>query len=353
MEETFLKNFLKLENTLVIGDIHLHDKSSTIRNRQIACIKKIVEDTNPEEILQLGDFFDKRSPSPEAMLDGLILTKFLSKNARNVVILRGNHDSSNKSDDGVTALSLYAAKNVKIVVDTEKTDNAIFIPHFEDEGRIKHNVGLSEGTWVFGHFGYEHSFNSLGDMDFSIPFDTFIGPTILGHIHKFNQMEVVRGEDNVTLLGTPYTTNYTEWGKQNYVGIIKNGVLTPIEVNHGLRYCVFDYADLEDNKYVLSDNRYGTRLRVYIDKISEINPDDLIKAIINEYGVDYVDIKYKPSFNEEEMVDNSFVPDKSLVKITDRLLDDYINSANTLLPKEDIMEGFRLLKNEYQKDNNS
>lgn len=348
-----MKKFLKLDNTLVLGDIHLHDKSTTIRSRQIACIKKIVEELKPNEILQLGDFFDKRSPSPEALLDGMALTKFLSKNSETVVILRGNHDSSNKSDDGITALSVYASKNVKIIVDAEKTDNAIFIPHFEDEGRIKHNVGLSEGVWLFGHFGYEHSFNSMGDMDFSIPFSTFIGPTILGHIHKFNQMEIVNGEDNVTLLGTPYTTNYTEWGKKNYVGIIKNGVLSTVEVNHGLRYCVYDYADLSDNKDILIDINYGTRLRVYIDKISEINPDDLIKEIINDYGVDYVDIKYKPSFNEEDLVDSSFVPDKSLVKITDRLIDEYINSANTLLPKEDIMEGFRLLKNEYQKDNNS
>ena len=349
-----MKEFLKLDKTLILGDTHIHDRSATIQRRQIDCIKRIVLEEGPEEVIQLGDFFDKRSPSPEALLAGKEVTDFLSKNVKRTVILRGNHDSSNKSDNGVTALSLFEYKNIKIVHSTEVFDNAVFIPHYEDEDYIKQQLSLvHKDSWVFSHIGYADCFNSLGDLDFSIPFDSFRNPTVLGHIHKYVNQETANKNGFVTIMGTPYTTSYTEWGKSNYYGILSNGSLKAKAINHGLRYCVFNYADLPEAKAMLSDRNYGTRLRVYVDRLSELDTDGLIKSIISEYEVDYVDIKYKPIFDEDNFSGvSTFSPDKSLVKITESIIEQYVDSAIVSIGKDDLMDGFRLLKDEHKKNNN-
>ena len=60
--------------------------------------------------------------------------------------------------------------------------------------------------------------------------------------------------------------------------------------------------------------------------------------------VAYLDIKYSPVFNEEEL--SSFSPSKDLFSINEGIIKEYVESANSVLSTESLMEGYSLLKDE-------
>ena len=91
--------------TLVIGDTHFHNTNRELRLCQIQCIRDLLQGVACDNVVFLGDVFDKRSPSPECILDVRNLFQGVKKN---VFILRGNHDSASKADDGVTILSYWS-----------------------------------------------------------------------------------------------------------------------------------------------------------------------------------------------------------------------------------------------------
>jgi len=55
-----------------------------------------------------------------------------------------------------------------------------------------------------------------------------------------------------------------------------------------------------------------------------------------------MEVKFRPAFDEERL--SEFTPTRDLFSLNEVILEDYIDSANTDLPKEKIMEGFKLIK---------
>jgi hypothetical protein len=66
-------------------------------------------------------------------------------------------------------------------------------------------------------------------------------------------------------------------------------------------------------------------------------PHDKIK-------VSYLDVKYVPIFNEEDV--SNYTPERGLFSINEVIINDYVKAANSVLPTETLMEGYRLLKDE-------
>ena len=311
----------------------------------------------------MGDLMMNRKPSPSVLLALKELINYISISETKIVILRGNHDSETKADDGVTALSLFDNK-ARVVVHTEidHKNKRVYIPHYENQEIIKRYLSeVPEGYTVFGHFGYNGCLNSAGDCDFNINFAEFISPSFLGHIHRFNKRtrEAKGSLENVTILGTPYTTNYGESGKENFYGILDDGgprnkkntgwissdaetyitEFKPIE--HGPRHLVVSYKDLLNPDVVqfINDKSYYTMLRVFRDRDDEE---------INFEGVDveHLEIKWHPS--TDNIVDNldAYSPDRDLFSVNEVILEDYIASVDTDLTRDQIMEGYSLIKNE-------
>ena len=80
----------------------------------------------------MGDVFMYRKPSPSELLAlDDVLSYITDIHGADVVILRGNHDSETKADDGVTALSVFANSKVKIITHTEieRHTRRVYIPH--------------------------------------------------------------------------------------------------------------------------------------------------------------------------------------------------------------------------------
>jgi DNA repair exonuclease SbcCD nuclease subunit len=327
--------------TLIIGDIHISNKNAALRMAQEECIKKIYNKEKPDEVIQLGDFLDFRKPSPEALLSAKRMIDHW-KERSNVVILRGNHCASTKADDGVTALSVFEDPKVRIVTQSwydYKTKRA-FIPHYEDEERIKKALaGAPKEYTVFGHFGYFGCLNSVGDHDFDININCFRNNTFLGHIHRQNERSFMSNgeEKSLLILGTPYTTNFGETGKDNYYAVIENGETTLHKINHGPRHMLVKNKDLPRSIKKINNKNYHTFLRIVLDAGEAL-------VDINDIKAASVDIKYAPAFDEEEV--SNYKPNRDLFRLNEVIIEDYIKSANSILEKDKLMEGYRLLRYE-------
>ena len=344
--------------TLLITDLHLNSRVRGLLDAQCKCILNIFQEEKPQEVIIMGDVFMYRKPSPSELL---AFKKILDRMVTaEVVVLRGNHDSETKADDGTTALSLYKKLGVVIITQTQ-TDHQrkrVYIPHYENEKTIISDLEMvPEDYTVFGHFGYAGSLNSAGDADFSIQLSNFNNPTFLGHVHSFCERQggLRKPHPRVVCLGTPYTTNYGECFKDNFYAILDDGgprtskntgwfdhkgntFITEFkQAKSGPRHLVYQAQEVENNLNTINDPKYFTFLRVMVGADHYPIPYDKLK-------VAHVDVKYSPVFNEEEI--STYTPERDLFSINDMIISDYVEEANSIIPIETLMEGYRLLQDE-------
>ena len=334
-------------NTLVIGDLHFDNKPVGMLDAQKAAIVKICRNHEFDKVIFLGDLMMHRNPRPSVLLALKDMLDDIVHLGYEVFILRGNHDSVNKSDDGQTALSLFEGPRVRVITQTwhDHENKWTFIPHYEDEEKIKQDLNNTpEGYTVFGHFGYNGVLNSAGDADFSLSLSDFKNPTILGHIHKEGR------NGNVTVLGTPYSTNFGEAGKDCFYGILDESGLDKIPSLWGPRHLVVEYDSVEDNlDWINQDNNPEnyTLLRINISTIDE--DQDRIADLCDKLDVGFVEVKYKPLLDEKD----EFETDGRTftTALNDELIDFYISSSNTKINKEELLSGLKLI-HENQQDRN-
>ena len=333
--------------TLVIGDLHFDNKPMGMLDAQKEAIIKICKENQEcKEVIFLGDLMMHRNPRPSVLLALKEVIDEVSK-AKAVYILRGNHDSVTKADDGVTALSLFENSNVRVITQTwyDHNNGWAFIPHYEDEQKIKEDLAnVPKDYTVFGHFGYYGVLNSAGDADFTLALSDFRNPTILGHIHKEGR------NGNVTVLGTPYSTNFGEAGKDCFYGILSEDGLEKVPSLWGPRHLVVDYDNVEDNLDWINKDKDPAEFTLLRVNISTINEDqDKIADLCDKLVVGSLEIKYKPLLDEKE----EFETDGQVFTsaLNDDLIDHYINSSNTKINKEDLLSGLKLI-HENQQDRN-
>ena len=325
--------------TLVIGDTHFHNTNRELRLCQIQCIRDLLQGVACDNVVFLGDVFDKRSPSPECILDVRNLFQGVKKN---VFILRGNHDSASKADDGVTILSLLernavfsAAGSIKVITKPAVIGNYHFIPHYENEQVIKEELGKSpDGAIVFGHFGYEGSLNNAGDADFAICPDDFNRTTFLGHIHQHHTRE------NIKVLGTPYSTCFHDGGDKFYA-ILEDGEVEFVDMTTGPIHLTVTPRTLDDvndhrNRYVI------VRLLLERDDM-DYNVYDLKQMYPH---VCEWDIKYLPTYDEEEL--SNYKTDVSMFQVNDQILEDYLEQAVSVYTKDQLRQALVELRDEDQ-----
>ena len=343
--------------SLLLTDLHLSNKSFrgvSLLNHQVECILSIIKEEKPHEIIIMGDIFMERKPSPSALLALRSILKYAKTWTSNIIMLRGNHDSETKSDDGVTALSVFDTHDV-FKVDAVNTitctficdrTKRVFIPHYENQQSILDALEEApEGYTVFGHFGFVGCLTSAGDKDFDISLDKFNNKTYLGHIHKHSVSW--NGNNDITVLGTPYTTNFGEQGKSCFYGMKDEGA-AEFAIKHvigGPRHLVVSYKNLVGHfdvyENIINEEKFATLLRVTLEKDDEIDQNliDRLKPI-------YLDFKFLPIEEGKDQKQSEYRPDRDLFSINDQIIEDYVDKHNTSLDKEDIMWGLGVLKDE-------
>ena len=339
---------------LVIGDTHFDNKYPGYLQAQVKSCYDIINSVKPTHVDFLGDIFHHRKPNPEVIVE---THKLFSKIAlipglKKAYILRGNHDSANRSDDGLTVLETldYPSSKATVVTQTLIDDDLKFvlIPHYEDEERIIKDLQRApKDAFVFGHFGYDGCLNSAGDSDFSLGISSFSNPTILGHIHRFNFRRSEKGCELITL-GTPYTTSFTEAGKDNFVAIIDGDEISFEDVDHGPRHLVMNIEDVQKNLEFINDPRYYTMLRVMLNSLE--TDQKTVKEFLEGVNVGYVETKYRRVYHEEYDV-GTFDTEDTVLEVTDDIIEEYIHSSSTEIPKQELLNGLKLIyENQKNRD---
>ena len=340
---------------LIIGDTHLEDKYEGLLVAQCEALIKIYDEAlkaHPEleEVVFMGDLTMHRRPSPKVLLWLKQVIDHMSRHSR-VVMLRGNHDSQTKADDGVTALSLFDSEVVKTYTHTEQHDEtkSYYIPHYEDEEAIKTDLAACPKDYaIFGHFGYFGALNSAGDNDFSIAVDDFPSNSVVGHIHTYGQTDTKRGHKLIRL-GTPYPTSFSEGRKDSFYGILSQTEEDPYSmsiypVSFGPRFLTVAYDTVGDNLEFINDPHYFTILRIVFDTLEEVPP---LSEILEGVNVHYVETKFKPLVDtKEEFVTTS--TEDPITELTDEIIDSYINCSNTSISKQTLLDSLQIIYENQQ-----
>jgi DNA repair exonuclease SbcCD nuclease subunit len=346
---------------LVIGDTHFDNSIKDYLEAQLRCIEDLIRSSKPGVVVFLGDIFHHRNPNVETLVKVWshfqeILSK-TSPGLSKIYILRGNHDSANKADDGMSVLETFenADSKVKFIQfsDIDFDLKFGFIPHYENEKTTIEDVNgvqnpsLSFGPIdiIFGHFGYAGCINAGPYFDFKLKKEDLKKRTILGHIHKYSR------EGNVTILGTPYSTTFGECDYPHYVGELERledgswSELKLITVEHGPRHYVCSINHLEQLREEISDPRYFTILRVLMDKFSDETTNDLRNKILNDYRVGYVDLKFQPILDKKlsNRISN-YQPTTKLESLTGEVIDKYLDEQTSTIPKELLKKGLDEIK---------
>ena len=308
--------------TLVIGDTHFHDSNRSLRLHQIETIRNLYINNLVDNVIFLGDVFDKRKPSPECIID---VKKFFDSVSVPTFIIRGNHDSANKSDDGSTILSvLHRAGQVTVVNQWARVGSYILLSHLENEEKLKDLLSTDwpDNSIVFGHFGFDGALNNAGDADCSVSPKDFRYPPILGHIHQH------RWHDNILVLGTPYDTCFHDHGDKFYA-IIDNGNIEVHPHTYGPKFLTLTPATLNTANF-----EGYTSVRLVLDRsdVAAYNTNDL-KKLYPE--VEHWDIKYALNYDEEQL---SSYQGGDLFSINDQIIEDYLDEANTTWTKKQLLD---------------
>jgi len=334
--------------SLIVGDIHLRDykNNKDYLDCQVSSVLQMLDNNQSEIVIFLGDIFHFRKPSAREILAFKSILDFLRH--RYVHILRGNHDSETKGDDGITTLNVFKRYNAVTVHDQGSRDNETrftFIPHYENQRIIEKILSdVPKDDIVLGHFGYKGAYNSQGDYDSEVHLSSFKNRTILGHVHQFKH-----ASNLVTTLGTPFSTEYNEAGNRHFVALVDDYTreIEYVPVDYGIRHLKLDYSELARNEELINDPNRFTYLRVYFNELTDFNALSLRKEIFSNYNVRWVDVKFHPLVDTEKSV-STFNTAKKVFTIDDNLIERYVDENTTDIPREDLMEGLEILKNEDQ-----
>lgn len=345
---------------LIFGDLHLKRWSASQIDAQTKCIINTIKKHKPSHVLFLGDVFEDRKPGPRTVKDVYNFFLDISEidGIETVYIVRGNHDTDSKTNNVAEMSSMLeiiasAIKNIQFIKSCSynRVENSNLrigcIAHFEDDEIIKKHLatlGTKNLDFIFGHFGFDGCL-SRSTYDFSINLDSFPTTSVLGHIHKFETYKNSKGTD-VILLGTPYSTSWHDPGGAHYVMEIDLDTkkFHFHEVEGGVKHVTVDDYDLEDWMNNKIEKQFFYCLRVMLDPQKEEFQEQMKKLTKilppNKANIDY---RFRPIVSQDNKF--TFLPSDVVDCINDELVEEYIDSSSTTLPKDKLLEILQELKN--------
>lgn len=208
---------------LVIGDIHLKTNNLIEIEQVFQEIIKVAKERNDyENIVFLGDIFDKHEIIHSEVLT--CATKFFYdlSNIKPIYILIGNHDRPNNSTfltDKHHLNALKYWKNTYIIDDILVKDKYIFVPYVPPgrflEALQTKDINLNDVTCIFAHQEFKGSELSPGIKSENGDVWNENIYIVSGHIHEYNRLN-----EYILYIGTPIQQTYAE-KKDKTISIIK------------------------------------------------------------------------------------------------------------------------------------
>jgi DNA repair exonuclease SbcCD nuclease subunit len=259
------KRIKPMSKTLIIGDIHLNERSieeiDSIFEKDIFSIKA-------ERLIQLGDFFDKNTPSPleEKYASELILK--IKKHYKEVIILSGNGEHDVVRNTSI--IEHFASLGVKTVVGDYIEDVNLFCGHF-----MMYESNLAFGSGRMG----------IGDL---AKYDK----VFLGHQHS--PQEIVK--NNIYHVGSVRYVSFNEVNDKKHVVVLEDGKMSFIALKNSIP--MLDVTDVSQLEQI--DAR--TKVRVIFNSFDDYKKN---ASYVNKIGRKFFLFKVKMNFEESKIIVNA------------------------------------------------
>lgn len=286
----------------ILGDLHFgaRDGNKTIREHQNEFLHRqfipYCKENKISTVIQTGDCFDNRTAlRHQSIYDAKHFAQELEDNTINMIVLVGNHDLVNKSDNDFDAVNAVLGQYSMV----ECVDNArefhylnmLIVPWISkaNQQEVMDKVKSSKMKYLVGHFdilGAKFSKYGMSSHDGIDPkeFKKF-DKVISGHFHTKSTM------GNVEYVGTPYEMNWSDWDDQKgfHVFDTETGELEFIKNENKLFYKIYHGID---NKVKIVPETANLDFSGKFVKVETTSTDKKeIKATLDKYSAGAVDVQ--------------------------------------------------------------
>jgi DNA repair exonuclease SbcCD nuclease subunit len=288
---------------IILGDTHIDEKSlKELDSLMRELIPYACSDT---EFIHLGDFFDKKKPTPAEIHVGTWFVKSLLENFGKVTILKGNHDTVGQKE--VSAIDYLEYLGANIVSEYVDDMNNFYGHFFTDKSMYEY------GT-------HTHTTKQLEKYNY----------VLLGHQHNPQKVN-----NHIWHLGSSRYVNFNEvTDKYKQIAMIypKNNSIKFVSLSTPIK--MYDVANVSD----LVDMKPGNKVRMIISSFAQFKREI---TEINKYKNKFVDFKIKLDFETEINTDEIEVSKEK------KSLHTIINEELEKVEDEDVK---KLLKEQFKED---
>jgi len=288
--------------TLIVGDLHINEHSIP---ELTAIFEKDILFIEAHRFIQLGDWFDKNTPSPAELKFSAELVLKLKKHYKEVIILSGTgeHDVLR----GTSVVEHLESIGVKVIKGDFIEGTDLFCGHF-----MMYESNLAFGTGKMG----------IGDL---AKYDK----VFLGHQHS--PQEIVK--NNMYHVGSVRYVSFNEVNDKKHVVVLEDGKMSFIALKNSIP--MLDVTDVSQLEQI--DAR--TKVRVIFNSFDDYKKN---ASYVNKIGKKFFLFKVKMNFEQSKIID-----------MGSKKLDGIINKSNIIkdyIEKIEDAEVRKILEDQF-KDN--
>lgn len=294
-----------------------------------------IDENNINEIICLGDTFDKRKSINFNSLESAQDMWFTPLAVRGITMtmLCGNHDIYYKNTLKINAPSLLLSqyKNIEVISSpTEKTvgkTKFLLLPWICDENRsqILNMIASTKAKACLGHFelnGFEaipgHKMDHGDDPAMLSKFDLVCS----GHFHMKSRQE------NIQYLGNPYQLYWNDYGQTRGFHVLNTEDLSlefiPNPYSTFTKIYYKNSTKLSDSEIVALD---GTYVKLVVeDKVNQVKFDKLVRQL---QGANLADLKIIEDLSLDlDNVDTENIKVEDTLSILEKCVSDFENKES-------------------------
>jgi len=288
-----------MSKTLIAGDLHINERSilelSEIFEKDIFPIKA-------DRFIQLGDWFDKNTPSPAELKFSAELVLKLKKQYKEVIILSGTgeHDLLR----GTSVVEHLESLGVKVIKGDFIENVDLFCGHF-----MLYESSLAFGTGKMG----------IGDL---AKYDK----VFLGHQHS--PQEIVK--NNIYHIGSVRYVSFNEVSDKKHVAVLEDGKMSFIALKTSIP--MLDVTDVSQLEQI--DAR--TKVRVIFNSFTDYKKN---ASYVNKIGRKFFLFKIKMNFAESNIINTS--SKKMDICPKGNIIQEYLNKIEDVEVRKLLEEQFK------------
>lgn len=284
---------------LVSGDYHIEESGA----EECIAIGKEICSYDADIMVNLGDLFEKKSPTPYEVYLATGITKSFTDKFSEVAYITGNHTEISPNHTNINYLE-FIANNLRIVGNETVLDDIYFGHYMTDKSTLMH--GKSDRT-----------VDSLSKHRFAL----------LGHQHSFQKLG-----DNVWHLGSTRWVHFGESGDQyKYFAMIEDDKIEFIKVKSAVPMC--SVSTLADLKNIPVNTKVYYKIKSFEQLKDEIQE---LKKVQNNYNMFRIKVEpiIKQNISEEvkgnknlEETIGKWIETISDVEVKKELTDEFIEEG--------------------------